>query len=448
MQPVKPSTGTLDNSLVTKHYDRTLLAPKPFSVHDVAGTGLDMDARRIFHYASTCLWTTFKQQVIETNEPLAAAMSRVSFANDLTMHTFLWTAANELEMHSSHGSNRRVMLQQQNLAVARIQSGLKAGDVSDELVHAIYALVSSGTPPGIFNENEILPCRHWSPYGDFDPPLASLGWMDYMSQMIFVDRHAEAAAQLLEPRGGLYGMQVVELAYQMQALDLLRNSKTGSKPLFNLCKSYKHILDLQMPVYRAPGAFLDWPILPEFKDLFLDLRCYLRQVDLYMAKALPIVPVETLVAWRNINQHRVLSLPPDQDQLFRLSVLIFSYNVTFPVPYRNLVQQWVRELVPHIHKASESSEAVLWATVVASVSSPDEEVLDCLIDKARRVMTVLKLEHWTDVKTIMTRYLWLASACDVGGERFWRLVCKNSKHPKVHDHSMCCMTESLWTAFT
>lgn len=407
-----------------------------------------MESRRIFHYASTCLWTTFKQQVIETNEPLAAAMSRLSFANDLTMQTFLWTAANELEMHSSHPSNRRVMLRQQNLAVSRIQRDLAADEVSDEVIHAIYALVSAGTPPGIFNEKEILPCRHWSPYGDFDPPLASLGWMDYMSQMLFEDRHAEAAIKLLEPRGGLWSMEVVELAYQMQALDLLRNSRTGSKPSFNLCKSYRHILDFQMPLYRSASMFSEWPLPPEFRDLFLDLRCYLRQVDLYMTNARPIVPIETLVAWRNINQHRVLSLPSDQDQLFRLSVLVFSYSVTFPVPYREVVQQWVRELIPHIHKAAETSEAVLWAVVVAAISSPDDEVLGCLVDKARRMKSALKLDNWFALKTVMTKYLWLESACDAGGEKFWKLISRNAKYAEVHDHRKCSLTESIWTAFT
>ncbi|KAK5956716.1 hypothetical protein OHC33_002203 [Knufia fluminis] len=423
-------------------------SPRPFSVHDVVGTGLDGESRRIFYYASNCLWTTFSQQVIETNEPLAAAMSRLSISSELTMQTFLWTAAIELEMHSSFPANREVMLKQQNRAIARIQRDLASNCISDELIFAVYALVASASPAGIFSEREILLCRHWSPYGDFHPPLASLGWMDYMSQFRFDDRHAEAAVKLLEPKGGLWGMEVVEFAYQMQAVDLLRNSSTGSKPSFNLCRSYRHILDLQMPLYRAVGAFLDWPISPEFTDLFLDLRCFLRQVDLYMTKAQPIVPPETLVAWRNINQHRVLSLPPDRDQMFRLGVLIFSYNVTFPVPYRDPVQQWVRELIPYMHKAPAASEAVLWVVVVAAMSSPDEEVLNCLLDKARRVKTSLSLDTWFDVRTIMNRYLWLESACDMGGERFWRHVCREGKLAEVHDHRKCGLIEGIWTAFT
>lgn len=332
------------------------------------------------------------------------------------------------------------MLQQQNLAVAQIQRDLVAGDVSDELVHAIYALTFTRAPSGICNKKETFPRF---PYGDFDPPLASLGWLDHMSHLVFVDRHAEAAAKLLEPSGGLWGMQVFELAYQMQLGDLLRNSMTGTKPSFNLCKTYRHILDLQMPMYRSAGTLLEWQISSETRDLYLDIRCYLRQVEAYMAKAQPAVPIETLVAWRNINQHRVLSLSPDKDQLFRLTVPIFSYNVIFPIPYRDVVQHWVLELLFHVYKSPRTSEAALWAVVIAAMSSPDEEVFGCLLEKARRFQSALGLATWLDVKVIMTKYLWLESACNAGGEKFWKLVSRSGERGEFHDYKKCSLTKSV-----
>jgi len=430
----KPATTGIDP--IRK--GQTLMSLRPISVYDVAGTGLDIEARRIFHYASTCLWTAFNQRVIEKDDPLAAAMKRLSLTNDLTMRTLLWTAASELEMRSSFPSSRRVMLQQQNLAVAQIQRDLAAGDVSDELVHAIYALTYTRAPSAICKKKELFPCF---PYGDFDPPLASLGWLDLVSTLVFVDRHAEAAAKLLEPRGGLWGMQVFELAYNIQLGDLLRNSMTGTKPSFNLCKTYRHILDLQMPMYRSAGTLLDWQLSSETRDLFLDIRCYLRQVELYMAKAQPAVPAERLVAWRNINQHRVLSLSPDQDQLFRLTVLIFSYNVVFPIPYQDVVQHWVLELLFHICKSHSTSEAALWAVVVAAMSSRDEEVLGCLLEKARQFQSALGLATWLDVEAVMTKYLWLASACNAGGQKFWKLVSRSGERGEVNGYKECSLTK-------
>lgn len=392
-------------------------SPRPliFTSRGITGPDLDLDSLRIFHYASTTLWPSFSQTVIESNESVAEAMTRLALAHHMTMDVFIWTAANVADIHSPQPMNRRVVLKHQTSLIQSIQEGIRTNAITDELILAVYSLVTLDTTPlkvSYRSHDESLL------FGDYKPPLTSLGWLNNTSQLHFSDHHAEVAAKLLAPRGGIQNLRVTEYAYQMQAHDICRNSKTGSKPLFDLCKSYRHILETRMPLYRS-YAFQSYPVSPTFNTLLLDLRTYLRQLDLYMTFVAPIVTPETLVAWRNINQHRLLSLPDDKDQLFRLATLIFNYNVTFPVPYRDLVQNWARELVAHIHKALDTSEAALWAIVVAALSRPDAEVMGCLRDKGSRIVKALNITSWHGLKTILIRYLWLDGACDVGGRNFW-----------------------------
>lgn len=96
-----------------------------------------------------------------------------------------------------------------------------------------------------------------------------------------------------------------------------------------MAQSFQRILRYQIPLYRQATG-VEYSIFPETTDLVLDLQAYLQQAELYLNVRCPAVSRQTLVAWRTINQHWLLSLSPDHDSLFRLGLLIFSLNVVFP----------------------------------------------------------------------------------------------------------------------
>lgn len=398
---------------------KSALRPSLFGFHEVTGSNLDMDSRRVFQYATTSLWPKMGQIICDNHDSVASAVTRLALSHPLTMDMFIWSSAGELEMHGTNPLTQKVLLKHQTHGIQAIRDGIRTNKISDELVHAVYALVVTDTPPGVFkSKEELVKGPDASPYGDFDPPLTSLGYLLRFSQMHFSGRHADVAAKLLASRGGLRNMAISEFASGMQAVDLVRNSRNASEPTFDLCKPYRRILETQMPLYRS-GNFHSYPVSPEFNTLLLDLRTLLRQIDLSITCASPIVSPETIIAWRNINQHRLLSLPDDQDQLFRLATLIFGYNVTFPVPFRNLVEKWTRELVPCLQEASDTSEDALWATVIAAMTRPDEDVMDCLCYEGRRFIKALGIKSWYELKIVLVRYLWLDGSCDVGGLKFW-----------------------------
>lgn len=402
------------------------LQPSLFGIHDMATSTLDMDARRVFHYASTWLWPHLGQKVLDTNESVAAAMTRLALSHPLTMDTFVWTAAGELEMHGHNPATQKVLLRHQMRAMRTIRDSIRSNHISDEVINAVNALSVMETPTGGFKSwEELIYGPDPSPFGDFDPPLASLGYILRFSQMKISSQHVNIAATLLESRGGLESMAVVEFAYPMQALDLVRSSKSVSLPSFDLCKPYRQILDIQMPLYRhGDGAWLQhiYPVGPDFNILLLDLRALLRQLDFSRTSISAEVSTETLIAWRNINQHRLLSLPRDQDHLFRLAALIFNYNVTFPVPYRKTIEKLTKELLPHLCCALESSEDVLWATTIAALTRPDDEIQHFLLEKARKLTAALNINTFYDFKNVLVKYLWLDSACDAGGFTFWNQI--------------------------
>jgi len=102
-------------------------------------------------------------------------------------------------------------------------------------------------------------------------------------------------------------------------------------------------------------------------------------------------------------------------------------------------------VLSHIYTSPGNPKAALWTVVVAGLSRPDKKVLGCLLERAHWYQSALNLTSWFDVKSIVTKDLWLESACDAGEEKFWRQVSRSGEDSEVHDYKQYSLTKSMRT---
>ncbi|KIW78480.1 hypothetical protein Z517_08316 [Fonsecaea pedrosoi CBS 271.37] len=357
---------------VARH--QVTLSPQPvlcrISSSEPACTALlaNPKVRRVYDYTVKTLWPSFKHHSLETNESLTSAFLHLSLVDELLLNSFIWTAAMAMSMHLPHTAidNETVMFTCQNKAVQGIREHIARNEVSDSVIFGVLALTIRDTNPHVaVQEGAGEDC-----FGGFDPPLRSLGWIQYFSHFRWTPSHIRATIALVAARGGLQGVTMPGIAEQIQSTDLLQASLSIRRPYFTLCRLYQHVLDNHVKLIRPPRERLDeaFPAIAdaEFKDLLLDMRMYCRELDRVVATTTttagsnlseagggpdPDNPVPASVAWetnvyRNLIQYRLLRLPRyenREEELCRLGAMIFSYGVIYPVarprPLRMLVAQ-------------------------------------------------------------------------------------------------------------
>lgn len=214
------------------------------------------------------------------------------------------------------------------------------------------------------------------------------------------------------------------LAEQMQAVDLLRSSQSRTKPLFGLCRAYQRVLQTEMADYRRKER-LECHVPSICRDLFADLRCYARQIELYDRHGSPpAVRPQQLVVWRNINQHRLLSWPDEDERVWKLTCLLMSSLLFLPVSDAQTSEEMVEELTGLlIDEADEAREMHIWSICVGVVTTAVDEQREKLEELAIEVHVQFGLEGWENVKSILDRYLWVDDVFDEQMEEYWTKVC-------------------------
>ncbi|EXJ61392.1 uncharacterized protein A1O5_11706 [Cladophialophora psammophila CBS 110553] len=435
--------------------------------------------RRVHHYARTILWPSFKHYSLETNESLTSAFFHLSMVDDLLLNSFVWTAALAMSMHLPHTAiaNDAVMFACQNRAVQSIREHIDRNQVSDSLIFAVLALTIRDTDPrmAVHKAGGGEHC-----FGGFDPPLRSLGWIQYFSHFRWTPSHMLAVKSLVAARGGLQHVSMPGVAEQIQSTDILRASLSLCRPNFTLCRLYQHVLENHVKMVRPPRERLDeaFPTIhdTDFKDLLLDMRMYCRELERIAAEsggasegggggggdgAADDLVASSGVAWetnvyRNLIQHRLLRLPrygSREEELCRLAAMIFSYGVIYPVarprPLRVLAKQLRIEVEHHPSSpsiatcngpttAGRGAAFLLWIAVLgalASKNSDDDEAF--FVDLVATCSARLEVVDFAHLRALVCRFLWLAGACDEGAYDVWAKVWGVMEHEEVRNANAC-----------
>ncbi|KIW73408.1 hypothetical protein PV04_01530 [Phialophora macrospora] len=432
----------------------------------------DQRVQRLHRYASAVLWPSFKHYSLETNESLTAAFFRLSLMDELLLNSFIWPAAIAMSMHLPQTSteNNAVMLACQSRALKIIREHINRNDISDSVIFAVLALTISDTNPSLAMQEDAADCS-----GGFDPPLQSMGWLQYLSRLRWTASHMDALKRLVAARKGLQNITTPGVAEQVQSTDILQASLSLTPPSFTLNRLYQHVLENQMKLIRPPRERIDdvFPAVTDtdFKDLLLDMRMYCRQLE-RIADGTDNDSLQTLsdtsVSWetnvsRNIIQYRLLCLPryqDDDEELCRLGALIFSYGVVYPVARRKpmdiLVEQLRTALECHralvFSTATSKSNATkaqlvdgepvtetelqkspgavasgrksqpefrLWIAIVGALAAKNTEHEVFFADLTRLLLAEMGLVDFMQLKHLVRKYLWLGKACDTAVFELW-----------------------------
>lgn len=399
--------------------------------------------------------------------------------DELLLNSFIWPAAIAMSMHLPHTrvENDAVMLASQKKAVKSVREHIHRNDVSDSVIFAVLALIIRDTDPSLAMQEEL---DHVT--GGFDAPLRSMGWLQYLSRLRWTDSHIHALKRLVAARGGLLNITTPGIAEQVQSSDILHASVSLTIPNFTMCRLYEHVLQNKMKVIRPPRKRIE-DIFPavtdiEFQDLLLDMRMYCRHLaklvdrddaDDLQSLSDTSVPWETNVT-RNIIQYRLLRLPRytrNDEEICRLAALIFSFGVIYPVARRKPLDRLLTYLTAafQCHKnfpffkkqrtttsPSEKTEptaspeeyptsptqrektrqVLLWVTIVSALAAKHTHHEAFFSDLAKQLLSSIEVDDFTQLKVIVSQYLWLDKACDTGAvELFGNLKNLQPGHPAL-----------------
>ncbi|KAL6245360.1 hypothetical protein RBB50_007359 [Rhinocladiella similis] len=370
--------------------------------------------------------------------------------DDLLLNSFIWTAALEMSLHCSPSpQNDAIMLACQNRSISCVRNHIENGTANDAVIFAVLAFTISATNPGRVRSeiprNKPEEEKEDSCFGLFDPPLRSLGWLDYLSHFRWAEAHVAALRRLVFARGDLDAITTPGIAEQVQSTDILQASLGLKRPSFALGQLYRHVLQHQVGAVRPPRErasvfFPDGVELcarptgqdddnDEFKELLLDMKMYCCLLDTGSGHVATTSSWETHV-YRNLIQYRLLSLQETTGhaELCRLAVLIFGYGVIYPLarrkPLKVLVGRLRREMESDEAKVSSctSTELMLWVAVMGAMAAghtSTEEDEAFFISTVRTIVVHLQVRSLESLKAVMTKFLWLSPACDQGALELW-----------------------------
>jgi hypothetical protein len=154
-----------------------------------------------------------------------------------------------------------------------------------------------------------------------------------------------------------------------------------------------------------------------------------------------ISDIRVLIDHRNTVQHDLLSLPTGDElepgdvrsvclyDSIRHAAVIYSAAVTFPLPPLTGI---FRKLSSSLKKVVDESKldpcwqmrpkTLLWILVLGGIAATNAPERIWYVQKLSALSISLGFPDWDEVAEELGTYLWLESACEVGGRLLWMEV--------------------------
>jgi hypothetical protein len=186
---------------------------------------------------------------------------------------------------------------------------------------------------------------------------------------------------------------------------------------------------------------------------FIDLADFSTILAAYQFGILPRPNIPEIASNRNIVQHQLLSLSPMSEleetekeyalfyETCRLTALLYSVMVTFPIPRSNDVReallhrlqesmtQQVLVFAALLEERSDLLDMFIWCLAVGGIAALGKEELGWFVERTRCVVIFLQLRSWSDIEAKLRNFAWLRSACNPGAVAFWALVMEDRRSP-------------------
>lgn len=268
-----------------------------------------------------------------------------------------------------------------------------------------------------------------------------------------VPEHGSAMVTLIQKRGGLGMVKMPGLAGVLAFSDILAATSALTKPVFpcywhdhlrNLLKARIHAIGEDTTDSRRGHSFRQ--MIPSgLPDEAATAFTNLRLVDLAMdrCRTLQLHNEELrrfIVGARNCVHHHLLSLPSwdklnDIDhrtydkascECCRLTVLLYSVSVLFPMPPQHTCPELLQRLVAQLSPATVSQWArsgtpfLLWVLVVGGTAALHTPHRPFFLTAMNYTLHVRKYQQPKPVvHSALLDFLWTESACGRGFDAFW-----------------------------
>lgn len=151
------------------------------------------------------------------------------------------------------------------------------------------------------------------------------------------------------------------------------------------------------------------------------LKSYTAMMDDFCAGR-NVMSASVLIDHRNNAQHALLSLPPrgGTAECYRLTALIYSLLVTFPLPYNaSPLSSLVTQLKTALAAWHDGDEILLWALTIGGIAAIGLEERDWFTNSFRRAVSRIGVGSWDEAREIIKRGLWLGATNDGDGYDLW-----------------------------
>lgn len=228
--------------------------------------------------------------------------------------------------------------------------------------------------------------------------------------------------------------------------DILAASKTLSRPRLpfaplqeNIRPNLQEMLGFgNIEIELDIGQCSDIGFTQQLSEVFQAIKIYISTLEDF-EKCKQSLRKETrlclMADQRNLIQYVLLSLPsaeqisdfsPEGPLLYdacRISGLIFSIGVIFPLPYEAGALQKLTKIlklelqrIPRPCLQSPRAQGVLiWILTIGGIAAIDALERSWFVTQLKTMVEMSSLRDWSQLKRVLRRTLWLDSACDLAG---------------------------------
>lgn len=259
---------------------------------------------------------------------------------------------------------------------------------------------------------------------DFDSPVKTLGGLDWMGLIDMAPEHTTMWMYLLQARDSSLSAKSPGLVDYFQSADLLRASALLQKPGMEMGEAFRCLLENEVAAIRPDiNEAHVFNASNEFRKIILDIRQCCRLMEQFYGST-PVDPgASRFVQYRNLIIYRLLSLPPGEAEVSRLTSLTFCYGVLYPLPdprpLHRLVWQLACVLLDTHQTRGEDAYFLLWAAIIGGIAAAGTEKYDMFAAIVGQSADILGLEDWTEISVVMGKFAWSEQACGIGGRKLW-----------------------------
>lgn len=419
----------------------------PFRTYPVDISGPHIN--EIMDHSVTVLWPGFRPASKGVRTKIASAWFEKATARPIVTHALLFGGSVHRDVlrspRLSLDSPIRLFHKVQTMRLLKEALKTPSDVCMDDIILAVLVLCTNEVETFAVNMHKIP-----SP---FNSPLTSVQWLDVYGRISFIPAHTVAMRSLVASRGGLERIELDGLAEVLSFSDILGATQGIHKPHFPFLDRWIREPDSSRPS-AVPSLsqkrlgegfrdFIDTGITERAASVFRATTNLAIEIDLHHRGVEPISDMTLFMDRRNAIQHRLMSLPTDEElasgevssprmyESVRLAGIIFSAAVTFPMPpYQGIFRRLAGRLKTVLEESKLDKcwqlypKTLLWVLILGGIAALNSEERSWYVRTLAVISQSLGILEWEDVVEEMVPYLWLDSACDTGGRMLWAAVAE------------------------